>query len=165
MVTLHKHCYVWGASRIVLQKNGTVYIQQQQHQFGRLSFAYVDWSVSTDLISLWYLELGCTRFHVCPTCLWEEVLSLQGTSTLSDVLSGNKWVYRYEQPYQYTVPPVKHTGETDINHQQYRGHKHWCPVCWESRAVKDWRAQWALTKKAEQKMSADALFRDLEARI
>ena len=98
--------YVW-------QRNCTVYMQQHQHQFSRLSFTYIDWIVSTDLISLWYLGLGCTLFHVCQPCWW-EVLSLQGTLALSDALLRNNWVHWYGQPYRYTILPVKHTGKTGI---------------------------------------------------
>ena len=58
------HWHLWGASR----------------KFD--NFAYVDWRVCTDLISLWHLRLGCTQFHVCPPCWW-DALSLQGTSALS----------------------------------------------------------------------------------
>ena len=38
---------------------------------GRPSFAHVDWSVSTDLISLCYLGQRSNQFHVCPPCWWE----------------------------------------------------------------------------------------------
>lgn len=100
----------------VWQRNCTVYIQQHQNQFGRLSFAHVDWSVSTDLISLWYLGRGCTRFHACPPCWWGEVLSLQGTPVLFRGAFRYNRVYRYGQEYRYTVPPVKNTGNIGINH-------------------------------------------------
>ena len=59
-------------------------------------------------------SIACAR-HVD----WWEVLSLQGTSALSDVLSGNNQVYHNGQPHWNTILPVKHTGKTSINHQLY----------------------------------------------
>ena len=68
----------------VWQRNCTVYIQQHQHQCRHLSFAYADWSVSTDLIFLWYLGLGCTRFHECLQLLMRK----------SSFPSGNFYTFR-----------------------------------------------------------------------
>ena len=99
----------------IWQRNCTVYIKQQQHQFGRLSFAYVDWSVSKNLIFHWYLGLEGTRCRLCPTCWWEEVLSLQGASALSDVLSGNNREHWYKPPTQRSTLSFTALGRTEYN--------------------------------------------------
>ena len=121
MVVLYVLSHVLGASCKFDNGIALLYVQQYQRQFGSLSFAHTDWGASTDLISLWYLGQRCTQFHVCPPCSWEKVLFLWGTLALSSMLS-RKQVYRYRQPYQYTVQPFKHTCKsqnTCIIHQLY----------------------------------------------
>ena len=64
------------------------------------SFAYIDWSVSTDLISLWYLGLGCIRFYMCSAML------MRRSSFPSGYLSTFRFVFqKYPGIPVYTVPP------------------------------------------------------------
>ena len=58
------HQHVWGAfrkfdDRIALFASSNISIS-----LAVLSFLYIGWSVSTDLIFLWHLGLGCTWFHM-----------------------------------------------------------------------------------------------------
>ena len=89
----------------VWQRNCTIYIHQ--HQFSHMSFAYMDWRVSTDLISLRYLGLEFTQVQGCLPCWWEEVLSLEELQHLSVC-------FLELTEYASTVPPINHTSKTGV---------------------------------------------------
>ena len=92
----------------IWQRNCIVYIQQHQHQCGRLCLAQEDWSVSTDLISLWYLGL-----HVCPPCWWEKFfpfMELRHFPTCCPEITEIRTtvpVYRTSIPYRQLSTQIK----------------------------------------------------------
>ena len=93
---LQLHClYTADSASIQL----SVYYLHRLKCFRRSDFPLVFWT-KVYLIS------------VCPPCWWEVVLSLQGTSAVSNVLSRNNWVYSLShtailyRPLSIPVKPI-----------------------------------------------------------
>ena len=86
----------------VWQRTCAVYVQQPQHRFSSPFSTYVDWNISTHLISLWYFGTRVYTVSRVSTMLVRK----------SSLPSGNFSIFRKEPsiPAWTIVPPIKHTG-------------------------------------------------------